>query len=68
MGGATVRKRSDVTCDDCYFRKEGLCALRLESPCPTFRHVSRGNLVPPRQARLIGRPLAARLAGEHIAA
>ena len=28
---------AEATCDDCYFRQEGLCALRLERPCPTFR-------------------------------
>ena len=24
-------------CDDCYFRRAELCALRLDEPCPTFR-------------------------------
>jgi hypothetical protein len=41
-----------ATCDDCYFRKAELCALRLARPCPTFRPVRRGRMVPPRQARL----------------
>jgi len=53
-----VRKRNGITCDDCYFRREGLCALVLAEPCPTFRAVSRGSLVPPRQPRLVPRPLA----------
>ena len=35
-------KRGDVSCADCYFHKAGLCALLLESPCPTFRLAERG--------------------------
>ena len=54
-----MSKRSEVTCEDCYFRKAGLCALLLESPCPTFRHAERGVLVPPRQSQLVPRPLSA---------
>ncbi|HEX3331320.1 MAG TPA: hypothetical protein VN615_03825 [Gaiellales bacterium] len=42
-----------ATCDDCYFRKTELCALRLSRPCPTFRPVQRGRMVPPRQPRLV---------------
>ncbi|MGH7123056.1 MAG: hypothetical protein ACREFI_01700 [Stellaceae bacterium] len=52
-------KRGDVTCEDCYFHKLGLCALLLASPCPTFRHDHRGALVPPRQPQLVPRPLSA---------
>lgn len=44
------------TCDDCYFRRHGLCALTPERPCPTFRAAARV-LRPPRQPRLV--PLAA---------
>jgi hypothetical protein len=50
-------KMSQPTCSDCYFRRAGLCALSLEAPCPTFRLESRGSLVPPRQPRLVPRPL-----------
>jgi hypothetical protein len=42
-----------ATCDDCYFRKTELCALRLPRPCPTFRPMQKGRMVPPRQARLL---------------
>jgi hypothetical protein len=31
-----------VTCDDCYFKRNMLCALRLGEPCPTFRHADKG--------------------------
>jgi hypothetical protein len=44
------------TCEDCYFRRNGLCALRVERPCPTFRAAER-ILAPPPQPRLIPRPL-----------
>jgi hypothetical protein len=53
-----MSKRGKATCDDCYFRRAGLCALSLETPCPTFRAESRGSLMPPRQPRLVPRPLA----------
>jgi hypothetical protein len=55
-----MSKRSDVTCDDCYFRRAGLCALALEAPCPTFRAAVHRTaaLTPPRQAQLVPRTLA----------
>jgi hypothetical protein len=43
------------TCNDCYFRLHGLCAMTPERPCPTFRAATRA-LQPPRQPRLV--PLA----------
>ena len=55
-------KATKLTCDDCYFRRAGLCALGGEDPCPTFRLHSRGALVPPRQPRLVPRPLAGQTA------
>ena len=61
-----MSKPRSVTCADCYFRRAGLCALQLEVACPTFRHHSRGRLVPPRQPRLVPRTLA-RIAGETAA-
>jgi hypothetical protein len=54
-----MSKRTAVTCDDCYFRRAGLCALPVDSTCPTFRLHSRGSLVPPRQPRLVPRSLGA---------
>jgi hypothetical protein len=44
------------TCQDCYFRRNGLCALNPERPCPTFRAAGR-TLQPPQQPRLVPRPL-----------
>ena len=48
-----LTKRRIITCDDCYFRRELLCALRLDAPCPTFRPASIDGLVPPPQAPLV---------------
>jgi len=44
------------TCQDCYFRSNGLCALNPERPCPTFRAAGR-TLEPPPQPRLVPRTL-----------
>jgi hypothetical protein len=52
-----MSKRGEARCSDCYFRREGLCALPQETPCPTFRAVSRGSLVPPKQPPLVPRTL-----------
>jgi hypothetical protein len=62
-----MAKRSQVTCADCYFRRAGLCALRTDTPCPTFRAYATGALAPSLQAPLIPRrPLT--LAAQHAAA
>ena len=39
--GSTNDATSKPTCEDCYFRRHGLCALALERPCPTFRAAER---------------------------
>ena len=44
-----------VSCEDCFFRRRGLCALGLDSPCPTFRPDTPDGLVPPRQPALLMR-------------
>jgi len=54
-----MSKAKLLTCNDCYFRRAGLCALPGDATCPTFRAAHGGELVPPRQARLVPlRPLA----------
>ena len=47
-GRGTSRK---VTCDDCYFARNGLCALAGDEPCATFRPDGPGGLRPPAQLR-----------------
>ena len=53
-----MSKRPNATCNDCYFRSAGLCALPGEAICPTFRLAKGDQLNPPRQPPLIARPLA----------
>ena len=45
-------------CEDCYFRSEGLCALKLEAACPTFRPNGEGALARVQPVPLQPRPLA----------
>jgi hypothetical protein len=51
-GSRTVPKPS---CEDCYFRRNLLCALDLDEPCATFRPDRPEGLVPPRQPVLLMR-------------
>jgi hypothetical protein len=62
-----MAKLAPMTCADCYFRRAGLCALRTEVPCPTFRVYARGALAPTMQAPLVPRP-SLMLAAQHAAA
>lgn len=57
-----MSKRTEATCSDCYFRQAGLCALRGDTVCPTFRMHSVGKLAPPPQPRLVPRALTAHAA------
>jgi hypothetical protein len=49
-----AKTKKNVTCDDCFFRKQGLCALKLDGPCCTFRPAERG-LAPERQLAFVFR-------------
>ena len=51
-----MKRRSEVTCDDCFFRRQALCALLAPTPCPTFRSATSGSLAPPAQPRLVPLP------------
>jgi hypothetical protein len=35
-------KARELSCTDCYFGANGLCALNLDQPCPTYRPADRG--------------------------
>jgi hypothetical protein len=48
---AATRK---VTCEECYFKRNMLCALELSEPCATFRPYA-AQLKPPSQLRLVFR-------------
>ena len=49
-----LQKKKCLKCDDCFFRKNMLCALDLDSPCPTWRPAERG-LAPERQLSFVFR-------------
>ena len=49
-----AKSTKSISCDDCYFRKHMLCALKLDEPCPTFRHADR-DLAPERQLAFVFR-------------
>jgi hypothetical protein len=49
-----ARKKQTVTCEQCFFHQNMLCALDLDEPCPTFRPAERG-LAPPRQLAFVFR-------------
>lgn len=51
--GRTAAKK--VSCEQCYFRRNTLCALALEEPCATFRPDAPEGLRPPTQLRLVFR-------------
>jgi hypothetical protein len=54
--GARAPKRSaqKISCDQCFFRVNLLCALQLEEPCTTFRP-HEAQLRPPQQMRFVFR-------------
>jgi hypothetical protein len=47
-------RKPKVTCADCYFQRNALCALNVAEPCPTFRHHEQG-LKPPQQLSFVFR-------------
>ena len=60
-------KGRKVTCEDCFFGRNGLCALALDQPCATFRPDSPEGLRPPSQMRFVFRQERRRLAVPHRA-
>jgi hypothetical protein len=58
QSGRAVRK---VTCEECFFRCNLLCALELDEPCATFRPAEAA-LKPPSQLRFVFRERRTRAA------
>jgi hypothetical protein len=51
-----ANKRSKkVSCEDCFFARNGLCALNQAEPCPTYRPYHPEGLRPPEQLRFVFR-------------
>ncbi len=53
-GRGRAEKAQRVSCEQCFFRANLLCALALDEPCATFRP-SEAQLRPPQQLRLVFR-------------
>ena len=53
-GRTPKRSTKKVSCDQCYFRVNLLCALQLPEPCTTFRP-NEAQLRPPQQMRFVFR-------------
>ncbi len=56
-----MSKGKRVTCEDCYFKQNMLCALELSAPCATFRSAKQG-LRPERQLSFVFRTQRTRTA------
>jgi hypothetical protein len=56
-GDRTVsgKKVANVSCEDCFFKRNLLCALDCDAPCPTFRPDHPDGLRPPQQLRFVFR-------------
>jgi hypothetical protein len=52
---AAQRKQVKVSCEDCFFRQNLLCALDCDEPCVTFRPNHPEGLRPPKQMRFVFR-------------
>jgi hypothetical protein len=46
-----TRTTKKAACEDCFFRRNLLCALQVDEACPTFRPYSPDGLRPPQQLR-----------------
>ena len=53
VGLSRIAKGRTVTCEDCYFGRNLLCALALEEACATFRPNTPEGLRPPRQMAFV---------------
>jgi hypothetical protein len=49
------KKGAKVSCEDCFFKRNLLCALDCDAPCPTFRPDHPEGLRPPQQLRFVFR-------------
>lgn len=49
-----TRAARKVSCEECFFRRNLLCALRESEPCSTFRPYQ-ARLEPPQQLRFVFR-------------
>jgi len=55
VSAVATRKTCKVSCEDCFFRQNLLCALHEDEPCATFRPNHPDGLRPPKQMRFVFR-------------
>ena len=55
MSAVSARKTCKVSCEDCFFKQNLLCALDEREPCATFRPNHPDGLRPPKQMRFVFR-------------
>ena len=55
MSTVVSKRACKVTCEDCFFRRNGLCAVSDSAPCATFRPDHPDGLRPPKQMRFVFR-------------
>jgi hypothetical protein len=53
--GVSGKRVANVSCEECFFKRNGLCALACDAPCPTFRPDHPDGLRPPSQMRFVFR-------------
>jgi hypothetical protein len=54
QSGGRAARAHKVTCEECYFKRNLLCALDLQEPCTTFRPYAAA-LKPPSQLHFVFR-------------
>jgi hypothetical protein len=55
VAAVNPRKSCKVSCEDCFFKQNLLCALTDAEPCATFRPNHPEGLRPPKQMRFVFR-------------
>ena len=55
VAGPRSTKSRKASCEDCFFRRNTLCALALDEPCATFRPDHPEGLRPPQQMHFVFR-------------
>ncbi|MDX6241917.1 MAG: hypothetical protein QOG10_6744 [Kribbellaceae bacterium] len=55
MSAVKSRASCKVSCEDCFFRQNSLCAVSDSEPCATFRPNHPDGLRPPKQLRFVFR-------------
>jgi hypothetical protein len=55
LSAVKSRAACKVSCEDCFFRQNSLCAVSDSEPCATFRPNHPDGLRPPKQLRFVFR-------------